>query len=268
MSAPAPPPRQGGSPALWILAAIAGTVVTIGVVIVIVLLVTSGGDSPAPPEGELSLDSIPEGSVAFVANAPDGAVTDADLAAALERAALAQGLEDVPEPADGAYRGVREGAMGDLLLTRWIRGEGAERGIVLSEAEVEGRVDTVVEESFADEAEFEEFATEQGYCSEAELEAAGPRECEGVLVQAEVLLLTERIEEAVLGEAPGETGGTGATGQSGVTAEFQEEFFERWRARTICAEEVVTERCSNGPEPTDPTGVPPAEPVPGAPVSP
>jgi hypothetical protein len=33
--------------------------------------------------------------------------------------------------------------------------------------------------------------------------------------------------------------------------EFSVEFNERWRARTVCAPEYATDRCSNGPPPTD-----------------
>ena len=305
---PPPPPSKKGSAskpsrALWIVAAVAAAVLlAAGIVLVLVLT----GDDESEGEPEVTVGEIPEGAVALVVEVPeDGEVTQDDFDAALERTVQQQGLKRTPAPDDPQYDLLRDQAMSQLLLPLWIRGEAAERGLTLDDAEVETRLNQVIEDNFGDRKEFEDFVTEQGFCTDEELRAGPVEECEGVLAEVEVMLLAEGIQAEVTEPDPGAAAEAvpdedvqayyeenldtfaGKDGEPAPLAEveeqirqqlaleqqqedsqeFEAEFTERWRARTACLDEYATDRCSNGPEPPPPGESPaPGVAPPGAPA--
>ncbi len=71
-------------------------------------------------------------------------------------------------------------------------------------------------------------------------------------------MLSEAIQDDVL------EGVEGDEEQSQALEEFQDDFQQKWRSRTVCVEEL-TEYCSNGPEPPSPSEAPTA--TTGAPES-
>ena len=216
-------------------------------------LVLGGDDSPADQTPE----SVPAGAVAVVGDVEDGVVEQEEFDASLRRLSEQQGLREPPTPADATYENLRDQAMGAALTPIWIRGEAAERGVTATEGELADRGEQVRDQNFGSEKEFEQFAADQGFCTESEL-AAGtePLECEGVQREVEVMVLAEKLQQVVLGDASAET----ADEQTEIATAFEEEFTARWRERTLCAEEYVYDRCANGPEP-DPAEV--AAPAPG-----
>lgn len=247
----------GQSRTAWILGGVALAVVLVAAAIV-VLVVTGGDDESAEPVAEVTVDEIPEGSVALVVEVDDGEVTQEDFDVAFDRIALQGGLKKPPSPEDPEYETVRDQTISDLLTQLWIRGEAAERGVTITDTEIEDRLDEIVKQNFKDANEFEEFASEQGFCTEEELAQGRPEDCEGVLDQVEVMLFAERIQEELV-----DPEAEPAVQQEAAT-EFEEEFVERWRLRTACAEDYVTDRCSNGPEPSLEPAAPPGAPPPGA----
>jgi hypothetical protein len=201
----------------------------------------TAGESAA----EVSVEEIPAGAVAFVAEVPDGVVTEEDFELHLDRAAATMGLNEPPASDDPQYESIREQALSNAILPIWIEGEAAERGIAVTEAQVDRDLETIVETSFGDRKEFERFVTEQMFCTEAELEAAPPEECKGVRTQVELRLIAEQIEADAFGDVD-----PASPEAQDVAAEFARELTEKWRMRTACVEGYVIERCSNGPEPT------------------
>lgn len=238
------------------------------VIAAVVLIVVTGGDDDdccAPPPDE-AVTEVPPSAVAVVEEAPEQYVEIDDFDPALIRAAAFQGTKGVPEPGDPQYELVRDQAMTELLNAAWVAGEAEERGIAVTDAEVAAEIDRTVDDSFSDRRQFEDFVADQAYCTEDELATVEPERCEGLRAQVRTTLLADAITAEVLGTAAPDTTDPD---QAEATEAFQNEFTEKWTARTTCADAYVTERCSNG---TEAAGSGPATaptPAPGAPpVSP
>jgi hypothetical protein len=72
-------------------------------------------------QGGIGDPSVPSGDVALVEDAPDGNVTQEEFDAALQQAALRQGVPKPPAPDSPQYGALRDAAMSDLLLASWAR---------------------------------------------------------------------------------------------------------------------------------------------------
>ena len=109
----------------------------------VVLLVVAVG-AYAATRG-LGHENVPEGAVAVV----DGTeVTQAQFERALEQAAAQQGLEETPEPGAPEYELVKDQAMSSALDLAWIQKEAAERGVEVSDRQVEQQLDQIKEQNF------------------------------------------------------------------------------------------------------------------------
>lgn len=134
--------------------------------------------------------SLPEGDVAFVEDVPErGDVTREDFDRAVEQSAAAQGIRRAPKPGTPQYDMVKETALNDLILARWVEGEAAERGIEVSDAAVKDRLDQIREQQFGSKREFEKFLKRQHFTEQDALD------------RVRLQLLSERIQEAVLGDS-------------------------------------------------------------------
>ena len=60
--------------------------------------------------------------------APNGTITKADFDAALKQSAARQGLPKPPAPSNPQYPTLRDSAMSDVLLSRWVLGEARSGG--------------------------------------------------------------------------------------------------------------------------------------------
>lgn len=163
-------------------AAIALTALLVGTIILVAA--TAGLGKP----------SIPDGAVAFVDGAPDGEVTQEQFDAALAQAAARQGAEGgdttVPEPGTPQYDLLKETAMADLLLARWVRGEAQELGIEVSDREIDAELEKIVEEQFGGQKEFDRFLEESSFSPEDARE------------RVQLQVLSGRIQEQILGTEP------------------------------------------------------------------
>ena len=138
----------------------------------------------------LGVPDIPSGAVAVVDDAPDGTITTADFDAALKQAAAQQGVKKVPKPSDPQYGTLRDAAMSDVLLSRWLRGEAEERGITVSDTEVASRLQQIKKQQFKSEQQFQQFLHQAGFT---------PQDARD---RVELQLLSGRIQAEVLGEKP------------------------------------------------------------------
>jgi foldase protein PrsA len=134
----------------------------------------------------LSNPEVASGDVAVVEGAPGGPITQEDFDASLEQAAAAQGLPRAPEEGDEQYELLQEQALSDLLLGRWVEGEAEERGITVTDSEIEQRLDQIKEQNFANQKEFQAFLKRSGFT------AKDARE------RVRLTLLSQRIQEGVL----------------------------------------------------------------------
>ncbi|HSI80763.1 MAG TPA: peptidyl-prolyl cis-trans isomerase [Solirubrobacterales bacterium] len=140
-------------------------------------------------------DPSPSGEeIAVVEDAEDGnsvAVTQEQLDAELEVVATRQGLEGVPAEDDPQFETIRDAAFGDLLLVVWVRGEAEDRGIEVTEQEVDDELGQIKEQQFnGNEQRFQRFLEESGFTEESARE------------RLELQLLSNAIQEDVIPAEP------------------------------------------------------------------
>ena len=108
--------------------------------------------------------SVPSDAIAVVDGAPEGTVTKEEFDRALVQTAARQQLKDVPAPDDPQYQAIADAAESDLLLQRWVRGEAEERGIEVTDTEVDDELEKVKQQQFGgSEKQFQRFLDQSGY---------------------------------------------------------------------------------------------------------
>jgi parvulin-like peptidyl-prolyl isomerase len=151
----------------------------------------------------LSDPDVPSGDVAVVDEAPGGPITQEEFDAALEQSAAAQGARGgVPAEDDPQYELLKEQALSDLILGRWVEGEAEEQGITITEDEVEQRLDQIKQQNFKNEEEFQRFLEQSAFTIDDARE------------RVRLTVLSERIQEEIL------------AGQDDVPAGTVEAFYE------------------------------------------
>ncbi len=134
--------------------------------------------------------SLPDGAVAFVDEAEGGEITQEDLDVAVQQAAASEGNAEPPEPGTPQYNATLVPALSDLLLGRWVRGEANERGIEVTEREVDVELETIIDEQFGGQDEFDKFLEQSGFSEEDALD------------RVELQLLTQCIQDRVIPQDP------------------------------------------------------------------
>jgi len=140
----------------------------------------------------LTNPDVPSGDVAVVEDAPGGPITQEEFDASLEQAAAAQGA-GVPKEDDPQYAVLKEQALSDLLLGRWVEGEAEENGISVTDTEIEQRLEQIKKQNFKDEQEFQRFLEQSKFTED------------DAIARVRLTLLSQRIQESVLsdqGEVP------------------------------------------------------------------
>ena len=108
---------------------------------------------------------------------------------AIEQAAAGQGGE-VPEEGTPQYNAALVPALSDLLLGRWVRGEADERGIEVTDREIDVELQTIIEEQFGGQEEFDKFLEQSGFSEEDALD------------RVELQLLTQCLQDQVVPQDP------------------------------------------------------------------
>jgi parvulin-like peptidyl-prolyl isomerase len=146
----------------------------------VIVAAAQGLGNPEPGDGE----------IAVVEDAPDGTITQEQLDRAVEQTAARQGLQEVPASDDPQYELLQEAAISDLLLGIWVRGEAEERGIEVTDREIDEELQTVIEQQFGDQKGFERFLEQSSFTEEEARE------------RIELQLISDRIQGEVLPEEP------------------------------------------------------------------
>lgn len=134
--------------------------------------------------------SVPDGDIAVVEDAPDGTITAEEYDRALTQTAARQGLPEVPAEDDPQFELLKQSATSDLILSRWVLGEAEERGIEVTDREIDQELKTVKEEQFGSEKAFDKFLEQSGFTAEEARE------------RIRLQLISDRIQQAVLPEEP------------------------------------------------------------------
>ncbi|MCB0877254.1 MAG: peptidyl-prolyl cis-trans isomerase, partial [Solirubrobacterales bacterium] len=136
----------------------------------------------------LGQPGLPEGDVAYVDDIDDGAITQDDLDSALAQAAAQSGIPKVPAPNNPQYDSLVQQAMQSLILAKWVKGEAADRGITVSQEDIDAELKRIKEQSFSSEKEFQDFVKQSKFSPE------------DVQEQVELTLLRDKLEQQVVKE--------------------------------------------------------------------
>jgi parvulin-like peptidyl-prolyl isomerase len=160
-----------------------GIVLGAGLVVAIVLAgVTAGFGSTSVPEGDVA---VIDADINVPEVVEDGRISQEAFDRSLELATRQSGQQEVPQPGSEQYDQVKEQAMGLLLDIAWIKGEADERGIEVTDTEVQQEFQSTKDENFENEKEYQQF-----------LEESGLTEPE-ILQRVELQLISEQIQQAV-----------------------------------------------------------------------
>jgi parvulin-like peptidyl-prolyl isomerase len=115
--------------------------------------------------------SIPSGNIAVVQGAPNEDVTLAEYKRALLQAVPRLGLKKLPKPGSSQYTQVKDSAISDLLLGRWIEGEAADRGITVSQSQVADQLKQIIKTQFGNsQKQFQKFLAQSHFTQQDALE--------------------------------------------------------------------------------------------------
>jgi parvulin-like peptidyl-prolyl isomerase len=135
----------------------------------------------------LAEPSVPSGDVAIVKGVPSdqGTISEADFKRAFRQAAGQSELKSPPKPGEKKYEELKTTAFKELLQSIWVRGEAEERGISVTEKQIETELEQIIKTNFKTQAAFEKFL-KTAHFSEAEVDE-----------KIETQLLGKKIQEVV-----------------------------------------------------------------------
>lgn len=176
-----------------------------------------------------SPEELAPNTVARISDVPDraGTITRAEFRHALASAAAQKGRHAAPKPGEPGYERLMRVAVDALLETVWIKGQAVEMNIVIARSQISRELARIKKQHFKSAAEYHEFLREMHLTRRDMYE------------RVELLLLSVRIQNRIVAGARSESE------ERKASEKFAAEFNERWRGRTVCAPEYVTELCSN-----------------------
>jgi foldase protein PrsA len=142
--------------------------------------------------GSIGNPSVSDGDVAVVDGAPDGEISQEAFDAGLDQAAFNLSLQEIPDPEEQPeeYAQVKEASLSNLIQTRWVRGEAEERGITVSDRDIEESFDQIVEQQLGGQKGYEKFLKDSPFDEEAVQEVA------------ELSAISSRLQEQALPATP------------------------------------------------------------------
>lgn len=160
--------------------------------------------------------SVPDGAIAVVEDAPNGTVTKEEFDRALVQAAARQGIKEVPATDDPQYQLLADAAEADLILARWVLGEAEERGIEITDREIDDELETVKSEQFGCKEgessceEFDKFLEQSGFTADEARQ------------RIQLQLVSDAIQQAVLPKEPEITDSEVETYYNANVAQFEQ----------------------------------------------
>jgi foldase protein PrsA len=134
---------------------------------------------------------VPSGDVAIVKGVPGelGEVSEEEFQKAFDRQVKGS-KQKAPKPGTEKYEELTEKALGEILDTIWIQGEGEELDITVTPKQIETELASIKKQSFKTPKAYQEFLKESGFS------AADVNE------RVKVQVLTSRIQEQVTKSSP------------------------------------------------------------------
>jgi len=134
----------------------------------------------------LGQPGLPEGDVAYVDDVDNGGITQDQLDAGIEQAAAQGGLPKAPAPDDPQYQALHDQALQSLILAVWVEGEAKDRGITVTQDDIDSELANIKKQSFSSEAEFNKFVKQSKF-TDADVQE-----------QVKLTLLRDRLEQAIV----------------------------------------------------------------------
>jgi parvulin-like peptidyl-prolyl isomerase len=132
-------------------------------------------------------DDVPSDGVAVV----DGnEITQADFDTAFQQASSQAGLPQPPAPGDDQYEQVRDQALGSLLDSAWIEGEGERQGVEVTDKEVQDTFTQLKSQNFKTEAEYQQFLQQSGLTQE------------DIDERVRLQVISQKIQEQITNDTP------------------------------------------------------------------
>lgn len=199
----------------------------LGLIASIAVMPAAAATDPALPAAE----ALPSNVIAFVTRVPLslGRLTEAEFQRALVQQAAQAGRSSVPGPNAKDYPRLSERALDERLEAISIQGQAREMGIGVRPHEISRELAHIKKQAFKNEAQYRHFLREAHFTNRDVRER--------VMIQ----ILSEKIQVRVVA-------GLSETEAQRAFNRFVKEYAVRWRGRTVCAPDHVTDRCSNGPE--------------------
>jgi|GEM_PF-1903661 len=202
-------------------------IVLVGLMLGVVTGATGAWADPSPEE-------LPPTVVAVVSHVPVdlGTITAVEFHHALVQAAAAEGRRSLPKPEGKNAEILRRIALEERLNNIWVRGQASEMRISVTPRQISRELARIKEENFRNGNDYRRFLKRNHYTRR------------DINESVELQLLATRIEGRVVA-------GAGRHRQDALE-KFVAAYSKRWRARTVCAPEHLSDRCSNGPSPSHP----------------
>ncbi len=127
--------------------------------------VTQGIGSPSVSDDAVAKidEDIDDITVDDIEIIRDGEITEAGFDRALQQAAKRQGLQEPPAESDPQFELIRNEALGDLFDIAWISGEAKERGIEVTDLQVQQELATIKQQNFKTDAKYQQFLEQSGF---------------------------------------------------------------------------------------------------------
>ncbi len=140
--------------------------------------------------GDLGEPSIPDGDVAVVQDAPDGNITMDQYQTGLEQAAFNLNLKQPPPESDPQFAQVKQSALSNLIQTRWVEGEAQERGITITDRDIDQSLDQIIQQQLGGKKGYQKFIK------------TSPFDADAVREVARLSVLSQRIQAEALPKNP------------------------------------------------------------------
>lgn len=142
----------------------------------------------------LTKPSVPSGDVAHISNVPDefADISEDKLKRATIRQATAgeEKAKKPPKPGSDKYEELQEKALTELIEGVWIRGEGEELGIEVTEKQVEDELATIKKQNFPTPAAYKKFLEESQFSQQEVNELV------------ELQIVTKEIQQQISNSSP------------------------------------------------------------------
>lgn len=138
--------------------------------------------------------SVPSGDAVHISSVPDefANISEEKVKRATIRQATSgeEKAKKPPKPGTDKYEELQEKALTELIEGVWIRGEGEELGVKVTEKQVEDELETIKEQNFPTPAAYNKFLEESNFSQDEVNELV------------ELQIITKEIQETVNGQAP------------------------------------------------------------------